>query len=181
MAYCVKCGTHVEEGMQFCPCCGEKIPEQSGQTYRDPYQNQNTYQNQNAYQNQNVYQSFYRPETEEYYDEREVKDNKVMGVLSYLGILLLIPALAGNKQSKYVRHHLNQGLVLQIISIIINVLDGSLVWRMHGWFTIMGGIWSLAFDIAKLACFVFMILGIVSACRGDKKKLPILGEFQIIK
>ena len=64
---------------------------------------------------------------EEKFEKEDVQRNKVMGVLSYIGILVLVPLLAGNKSSPYLRHHLNQGIVLWITSLILNLItNGSL-------------------------------------------------------
>ena len=63
----------------------------------------------------------------DFFDQSEVSRNKAMGVLSYLGILLLIPLLAGDKQSQYVKHHVNQGLVLFLASSLVDLLEGDWV------------------------------------------------------
>ena len=51
-------------------------------------------------------------------DPADVNANKVMGVLAYLGILVLIPIFAA-KGSKFARSHANQGLILLILEIVI--------------------------------------------------------------
>lgn len=117
MKYCIKCGEKVNDDAQFCPGCGAKIPEGTEEK-KQSYDGQ---------QEQYTYQSAGGPE---YFHSEDVRQNKAMGVLSYIGILVLIPLLAGNKQSEYVRFHLNQGAVLFIISAIVNILDE------HGFFGI---------------------------------------------
>ena len=51
------------------------------------------------------------------FDEKDIKDNKVMGVLSYCSFLVLIPYFS-NKDSKYVEYHASQGMNLLIVNII---------------------------------------------------------------
>lgn len=107
--------------------------------------------------------------------------NKAMGVLSYLGILVLIPLLAGDKSSEYVRFHTNQGLVLFLVSIAVDILDGRWFWGFHDWFDLGVLNLSWALDILSLILFVFMIMGIVYACRGERRKLPVIGQIHLLK
>ena len=47
-----------------------------------------------------------------------VDNDKLMGILSYLGILILIPLLATKNRSTFLNYHVNQGLNLIIVAII---------------------------------------------------------------
>lgn len=165
MAYCIKCGANVDDDALFCPLCGGEIPRQ---------QNRQENQKENRAE-QHTYQQG------EYFDTYEVKQNKGMGVLSYFGILVVIPLLAGDRNSQYVRHHVNQGLMLFIISSIIDLLNGRWIWKIHTWFDFGGNMLSRVFDVADLACFVLMIVGIVTACKGEKRELPIIGKYKFLK
>ena len=51
---------------------------------------------------------FNTPDTTASYAAADVQNNKVMAVLSYIGILVLIPILAA-KESPFARFHANQG------------------------------------------------------------------------
>lgn len=104
-----------------------------------------------------------------------------MGVLSYIGILVFIPILAGDKRSEYLKHHINQGLVLVIFSVLAELLDGKWVWGMHSIIHFDGGIFSWGLEIIKLIIFVLFIMGIVSACKGTRKELPIVGRIRFFK
>ena len=70
-----------------------------------------------------------------------------MGVLSYLGILVFVPLIAGNKQSPYVRFHTNQGLVLFIASVIVELLDGRWIWGFHSMINFGGSWFSWIFEM----------------------------------
>lgn len=98
----------------------------------------------------------------------EDSNDKLFGVLSYLGILWLVGLLAG--KTEFAKFHANQGLVLFIADIIVGI---AAVIPFVGWFIIgpVGGI----------AVFVFMIMGIVNAAQGQMKPLPIIGKIQILK
>ena len=102
-------------------------------------------------------------------------------MLSYLGILVLIPLLARNKYSEYAKFHTNQGLVLFLANIAADLLTGG---KFLGFQSL------LYFDfwpvrvlgvVVNIAAFVFCIMGIVNACRGEKQELPVIGKLRIIK
>lgn len=101
-------------------------------------------------------------------------NDKVYGVLSYIGILWLVGLLAS--KSEYTRFHVNQGLVLFIIGVALGIVSGILsVIPFIGWLgMIIGG-------LGSLATLILMILGIVNAAQGEMKPLPVIGSIKIIK
>lgn len=101
-------------------------------------------------------------------DMQDNQDNKAMGVLAYLGILVLIPIFAA-KDSPFARYHANQGLVLCIAEIICGMIAGI---PFIGW--IVGG-------VGGVVTFVLMIIGIVNAAKGEMKPLPLIGGISILK
>ena len=195
MAYCVKCGAKVQDGAKFCSECGASIPEGQAEnkdreqhthtnqdTWNYSYQGggyqkeqQSGYQNSGPGENQQYYQY-----QEEKFEKEDVQRNKVMGVLSYIGLLVLVPLLAGNKSSPYLRHHLNQGIVLWIASLILNLItNGSLLGYRIFYYDLWG--LSLVGGVLSLALFIFAIAGIVSACKGTKNPLPLVGSIRIFQ
>lgn len=159
MTYCVKCGAMVSDDVRFCPQCGAEIPGTA-----------NTGDAQN---------SGYTEDT--YFHPEDVKKNKTMGVISYIGILVLIPLLAGDKRSEYVKFHANQGLLLFIVSAIVDLLDGNWIFGLHSLINFSGSVFTWIFDILSFACFILMIVGIAAACKGEKKELPIIGKIRLVK
>ncbi len=162
MAYCVNCGAKLSDGAKFCGECGAKVPVMETYTYTTA----ETHYTGN----------------DKYFDPEEVKKNKGMGVLSYLGLLVLVPLLAGDKNSEYVKFHSNQGLVLFIASKIVEVISLALNYvlqEMFGFYRF--NFFSTIFDIVDFAFFILMIMGIVYACKGEKKSFPIIGEIKILK
>ncbi|MBQ7114042.1 MAG: hypothetical protein IJO10_07365 [Clostridia bacterium] len=93
--------------------------------------------------------------------------NKVMGILSYLWILWIVPIFAA-KDSQFARFHANQGLVLWIISIVGGIIGEIPVIGFISW-------------IVGIAYLVLTIMGIVNAVKGEMKPLPIIGGIKIIK
>ena len=51
-----------------------------------------------------------------------VDNDKLMGILSYIGILVLIPLLATSNRSSFLSYHVNQGLNLLIVWIILLII-----------------------------------------------------------
>lgn len=106
------------------------------------------------------------------FDANDVAQNKAMGVLAYLGFLFLVPLLAA-KNSPYARFHTNQGLVLFIAELILGVVS-----MICAFIPFVGLIVSSLISIVSI---VFMVIGIINACSGEPKKLPVIGEFTLLK
>lgn len=98
-----------------------------------------------------------KPGTEEKVDSsqsKDVEENKWWAVLSYLGVLVVIPLLA-KKDSKFTQFHVKQGLVL--------LAGWVLSWLPFG-------------PIIGLIVLVFSVIGIVNVLSGEMKKMAIIGE-----
>lgn len=118
---------------------------------------------------------------EESYDPQDVQSNKGLAFLSYFGLLLLVPLFV-RRNSKFVRFHLNQGLILFIISVIIDILH-----RICNYIFVLYIIPTLSLTVQTLlfACDIFTvvlaIMGMVYALQGKAKELPIIGKINLIK
>jgi uncharacterized membrane protein len=96
----------------------------------------------------------------------DIEKNKVNAILSYLGILIIVPLLSEEaKKSEFAKFHMNQGLVLTIVGVVGNIFF---------WIPIIGWIPGIIF-------FVIWLMGIIGAVNGEMKKVPILGDIQLIK
>lgn len=102
------------------------------------------------------------------FDPQDIQDNRVVSALAYWWILFFLPLVAC-PQSRYGRFHANQGLVLFIASILCGVLA---IIPFIGFFLTL---------IGSITCFVWQILGTVNALQGNGKRLPLIGEIEIIK
>ena len=162
MAFCGKCGTKVDEGVKFCPSCGNPMeapaPEQQAQTQQAQAQQSDLSAKVTNLNN--------TADITEQFDKDDIEKNKVMGLLAY--ILFFIPLLAA-KDSPFARYHANQGLVLFICGLI-----SSLVWIIP----ILG--WIIA-PILSIVITVLAVIGIINALNGKAKELPIIGKFKILK
>lgn len=89
---------------------------------------------------------------------------RFLGLISYLGILCVIPIILKSK-SGFIRFHARQGLVLFIAEIIF-----TLIWIIP----LIG--WLIGF-IGWIICFVFSLIGLTRAIAGQEWKMPVLHRF----
>ena len=102
-----------------------------------------------------------------------------MAVLSYIGLLVLVPILAAPK-SRFARFHANQGLILLILEVIWLVASGIISAVLSialPWLHFLAGL----LGIVNVLFLILMIIGIVNAANGEMKELPVIGGFQLIK
>jgi len=94
--------------------------------------------------------------------KEEGKD--LTAVLSYLGILFLVPLVA-RKDNTFAQFHAKQGLVLFIAEVATMFIS---------WIPFLG--WFVG-TIAWLAWVTLSIIGIVNVLGGKRVPLPIIGKF----
>ena len=174
MAFCGKCGTKVDEGVKFCPGCGNAIevaaaPEQQ---QAQPEANQNDFAAKVAALNNTA-------DTTAEFDANDITQNKAMGILAYFGPLCFIPMFAA-KGSKFARFHANQGLILliacvaySIVSAILNSIILAISWRLYFITNII--------SLISLVFAVLAVIGIINAANGKAKELPVIGKIKILK
>lgn len=91
--------------------------------------------------------------------------NTLMGILAYIGPLVIISYIVG-KDDPSVKFHIKQGLVLLVIEVIVWFVGGHLPYFL--WFIV---------SLVNLAVLVLAILGIINAAQGKEKDLPLVGQF----
>jgi len=107
------------------------------------------------------------------YDIQDINDNKLMGVLAYLGLLVLIPIFA-SRNSKYAMFHAEQGLVLFILSVIVGGVFGAL-----SAIPVIGFVFLVILSLLEIPLVILAILGIINSASGLAKQLPIIGGIKI--
>ncbi|MDO5571116.1 MAG: zinc-ribbon domain-containing protein [Bacteroidales bacterium] len=169
MAYCSKCGTEIADEVRFCPSCGTPAGASAAQENRQQQQNTET----------KFSQTMNTTDTSIKFDPADVEKNKAMGVLAYLGILVLIPILAA-KDSPFARYHANQGLILCIVCIIyaiaysiLSTIILAISWRLYFLVSIIG--------LVGVVFAVLCVIGIINAINGRAKELPIIGKYTLLK
>lgn len=122
------------------------------------------------------------PQNEYIPDPADVEKNKIIAGLSY--ILFFLPLIAC-PESKFGRFHANQGLLLLIIGVgggialsilqfILSIVLFFIIWQILSLFT-------LIYSVFWIGVTVFAVLGFINAYKGTAKKLPLFGQFKIIK
>lgn len=173
MAFCSKCGAQIGEEDKFCPSCGAEIGGSCS--------------NFSANQQQTEYHSAAAAgaPNEQDFDPADVAQNKAMGILAYLGFLVLIPLFAA-KNSKYARFHTNQGLIVFLAEVCIGIVSWIIpniflgLWYVSGIYYLVK-VLNAIFKLLDLGCLALSIFGIVNAAQGKKKELPVIGKFRLIK
>lgn len=175
MAICPKCGSAVADGSRFCVTCGAALsapvappaPEPQQQPFVQQPEPQQTYTQQQPYQ-----QPYQQPQQPVYAPppvvmDQDTRDNRVLSLFCYLGMFMILPLVA-QPNSSFVRFHANQGLVLILFSICAAVVS---IIPILGW---------IVSAVCLIFAFVCTIIGIVNACKGRKKPLPLIGKYTIL-
>jgi len=103
-------------------------------------------------------------ETEQVSENSKKEDNKLMGILSYIGVLCLIPLLT-KKDNTFVFFHAKQGVVLFIAEVATAFVAAI---PLLGW---------VVAPIVSIIWLILAIIGIVNVLDGKQKELPILGKY----
>ncbi len=100
-------------------------------------------------------------------------NDTAMGILSYIGILALIPYYSKD-QSQFVRFHAVRGMNLFFLELIASGATILFTFALAplGW--VIG--W-----IATAASIVMMIFGILNVCNKEQKDLPVIGGIRFLK
>ncbi|HHV09622.1 MAG TPA: zinc-ribbon domain-containing protein [Clostridiales bacterium] len=178
MAFCVNCGTQMDENTKVCPSCGTEAGQSpaAGNPVPPPSASQ-----PNLFQKLND-----TAETTAEYDPKDIADNKLMAALSYIGILVLIPWLAA-PNSRFVRYHARQGLTLFIAYIayfVIRFLLGLIKTTRYAWgipYQTTPGIILFISWLIGIPLFILSVIGIINVIQGRAKELPVIGKLNIVK
>jgi len=105
-------------------------------------------------------------------DPQDAEKNKAFAIIGYIiPILFFIPLVTDAKNSPFAKFHANQQLDLLLFGFIGWTVSAVLSFVVIGIFLM---------SLVAIAGLVFMILGIVSAAKGEMKELPVIGGFKLI-
>ena len=172
MAFCRNCGAKLDDDAKSCLNCGAAVNAGSGGSFNEKAQ-------------ETIHNITDTPDMSDDFSSFEREDGKAMGILAYIGILVLLPLFL-EKNNRFVRFHVNQGLMLFIIEcaysfvcIIINtVLRVLFAWSP---LVVVYVAVRIVLSVLSLVFLAASVMGIINVARGKAKELPIIGKFRILK
>lgn len=120
------------------------------------------------------------------FSKTDIEANKGPALLSYFGLLVLIPIFAA-KHSPYARYHANQGLVLFVGMLVWAVIDGAVTALLRALLGNALGLWGMyslcgtALNIVYAGFSILAVIGIINVLNERAKELPIIGKYKILK
>ncbi len=99
--------------------------------------------------------------------------NVLMAILSYFGIFALIPFLV-EKEDEFIQFHAKQGITLLIAEIIVFVASFIL-----GFIPVLGCVVAVVEILLSLALFVFHIVLMIKAAKGEWYKIPYVYDWSL--
>lgn len=167
MKICKRCGEQVDEGKGFCLSCGAMFEDDENERV--------------GIEEKADFEKFLesgRDYTHEY-DARDIVENKMYAMFSYILILFLIPLLI-KPTSKYCRFHVNQGIVLCISQLSIGILL-MIVSYAFKWFYVGKIIFTFICVTVGIIALLYMGIGVMNVYNSKAKELPIIGKIRLIK
>ena len=161
MKTCVNCGAELGDRDRFCGRCGAAQTAPSAAVKAETEGAVSSSPGGTEKQPARFSGLLEREDHTDAYRKEDIEGNTLFAVLSYLGILCLIPVFSG-KESPYVRFHANQGLVLFLTTLVLNMAR------------------ALLFTALNVAVFALTVLGIANAVRGKAAELPVIGKIRLI-
>ncbi len=102
----------------------------------------------------------------------DANDDKLIGILSYLGILWIVSfILYGNKKTEYNKFHVKEGLGLIIFWAALYILS-----FIMAYIPIINIIWGIVMIFVWIFILVLIIIGIINAANGAQKPLPLISK-----
>ncbi|WP_312702275.1 hypothetical protein [Sedimentibacter sp.] len=104
---------------------------------------------------------------QEEFDPQDIEKNKTMAGLAYL--IFFLPLIAC-PDSKFAKFHANQALILWLAGIAGSIILGFI--PIIGW---------ILLPVFTIVLIIFGVMGLVNGLGGKAKKLPIVGNYTLIK
>lgn len=173
---CKYCGAYISGREDKCPACGKRVytglaSSAATAAATDEREEKKT----EAYTYKDEYERRYGVAGQEKGStggagsgNADVLENRALCYLCYLGPLFLIPYLT-KRDSEFVRFHSNQGLLLLLACILINIAKEIV--PFIGWLIGLVG------ALFTISCF---IKGLGSVSKGEKNKLPVIGDITLL-
>ena len=132
MVTCPKCGAEVDEGVEFCPTCGEKLAKP-------------------------VVDLEATDHTAEF-DPKDISDNKVISMVVYLfGIVGVLVGLLAGVNSKYASFHVREALKIEVLSGLVLIATCLLSWTLI--VPVAAGVFAIILFVVKIIAFIQVCKG----------------------
>ena len=177
MKNCPNCGSQMDDAAAFCTNCGSPFappapPVQPAEPAQQPPYSatQQPQPPQAAYAAAPVFDPY--DHTAEF-DPKDISDNKVFAMISYLlGTMGIIIALLASHSSAYTMFHVRQALKFSVVTILMAICTCLLFWTIL--VPIACGIMLAILEVIRIICF-FQI------CSGKAKEPAIIRNLSFLK
>ena len=199
MTYCENCGKQLEESVKFCTSCGASYQtnDEENSTSENLKESQEITNQTEPTAEEKLQQATVTIDavtqklgnTTDHtsdFSKTDIEANKGPALLSYFGLLVLIPIFAA-KHSPYARYHANQGLVLFVGMLVWAVIDGAVTALLRALLGNALGLWGMyslcgtALNIIYAGFSILAVIGIINVLNERAKELPIIGKYKILK
>ena len=102
---------------------------------------------------------------------------RTAGIISYITwVGWIIALIAGEPDDEFVKHHLNQALILNICATVCSAVSG--IFALIPIIRILGAV---VFGLIGLVIFIMAVAGIISAANNSTQPLPVVGDIKLMK
>lgn len=101
--------------------------------------------------------------------KEDVEKNKTIAIVAWF--IFFVPLITEAKKSKFAMFHANQSLLVVLTYVATFLIAGFLVFT-----PLVLVVWLLYF-----VPLVLWIMGLISAVNGEMKRLPVIGNIDILK
>jgi len=108
------------------------------------------------------------------YDKKDIESNTAISILSYIGILSLIPYFVA-KDSKFAMFNAKQGINLFILEVLA-MLVVNIIGLIAPWWFVRAIIY-----VVYLLSVLLSLVGVINVLNGKAKELPFVGTIKFIK
>lgn len=116
------------------------------------------------------------PEDEtDLFDPTDMATNKANAIFASFPVLFWIPLVAC-KDSQYGKFCANQGLILFVLGVVLNVVQtilGKILWMIPFIGNLLLTVLGILIAIIEGSCFLLLL---ISACQGKARRIPLIGR-----